>query len=523
LSIQKAKNQYLEQVWAVLPRLLACFNTDPISPTFGQGDRYRWAWKLIDFGNGTFQGAANGLARLINADLLPPYLPTESALRRINAIVQGADALRRADGSMEEALPYEASFCVTALVAYDILTAVELLQGKWLSQEMRTSWLAVVRPMIRFLHTADETHGFISNHLATAAVALYKWQALTGEEGQSRGSQFLKRILDQQSQEGWFREYEGADPGYQSLCTYYLADLFQLCPDLPLAEPLTDSLRFLWYFAHPDGSFGGYYGSRNTRFYVPAGVEFMAKQCSEASALADFMHNSISERSVVTLDVMDPPNIVPLFNAYCWAAVIRKNHSLDAELTKPEMPCCSAGPWQRQFPEAGLFIDRGANHYTIISSHKGGVTCHFSPGKTFVDAGIIVRDERGRLYSSQAYQLSNLCENNGRTITVISSLTAVHHQTPTPLQFIILRLLSMTVMRQPAISRLIKKLLVRLLITGGRSLQSRNRRVIRIGEQCTVADFLESTTQHLQQCSVTAPFSAIHMASQGYWQTQDEL
>lgn len=520
--MQNAENPYLTQVWSVIPRLLAGFNTDPINPTFGQGDRYRWAWKLIDFGNGTFQGAANGLARLLVAGLLPSYLPPESAMRRIEAMVQGAETLRRRDGSMEEALPYEASFCVTALVAYDLLTAVELLQDQWISREKRSAWLSVVRPMIRFLHTADETHGFISNHLATAAVALYKWHALTGEEGQSRGRLFLERILDQQSPEGWFREYEGADPGYQSLCSYYLADLVRLRPDLPLAEPLAASLRFLCYCAHPDGSFGGYYGSRNTRFYVPAGVEFMADHCPEAAALAAFMRNSINERTVVTLDVMDAPNLVPMFNAYCWAAAIHSSSGQTAGQALPDMPCSSDGAWQRYFPAAGLIIDRGTNHYTIISSHKGGVTYHFSPGKTLLDAGVVVRDSQGGLYSSQAYQPANPCENSDGTVTVTSSLTAVHHQSPTPFQFVILRLLTMTVMRQPAVSRLIKKLLVRLLITGGRSLQARNRRVIRLGEQCTVSDVLESSDQSLQQCPVAAPFSAIHMASQGYWQQQDD-
>ena len=89
---------------------------------------------------------------------------------------------------------------------------------------------------------------------------------LTNECDDGRVRELLDRILKHQSAEGWFKEYEGADPGYQSLCTYYLADVHRMRPNFDLADPLRESVRFLWHFAHPDGSFGGIYGSRNTRF-----------------------------------------------------------------------------------------------------------------------------------------------------------------------------------------------------------------------------------------------------------------
>lgn len=255
-----AENPCLEQVHGVLPRLLALFDRDPTSPTHGVGDRYYWAWKLIDFGNGTFQGAAHGLARLVAADLLPPWLSEPAALRRIEAMFHGAGRLRRRNGSLEEAFPHESSFCVTALVAFDLLSALRLL-GSRIEDRPRARCLEIVRPMVEFLLAADEHHGFISNHLATAAAALFAWDSLAGEDlAARRGRVFLERILSAQSPEGWFREYEGADPGYQTLATYYLAALHQLRPDLELLEPLRRSIRFLWRFAHPDGSFGGHYG-----------------------------------------------------------------------------------------------------------------------------------------------------------------------------------------------------------------------------------------------------------------------
>ncbi len=139
-----------------------------------------------------------------------------------------------------------------------------------------------------------------------------------------------------------------------------------------------------------------------------------------------------------------------------------------------------------------------------------------------MDAGVVFRDKKGKSFSTQAYQTANKLEIAEGSVTVTSRLSEVHQQIPTPFQFVILRLLTMTVMRHPEMSRLIKKMLVRLLITGGEVLQARNCRMITLGEQCTVDDKVESAGYSLQKCSVTAPFSAIHMASQGYWQQQDE-
>ena len=109
-------NPYLDQIHRNLPRLLALFDSDQTNISFGMGDRYYWAWGLIDFGNGTFQGAAHGISRLWRAGLWSYQTPKEQFIARINALFIGAGQLTRKDGSLEEAFPKEGSYCVTALV-----------------------------------------------------------------------------------------------------------------------------------------------------------------------------------------------------------------------------------------------------------------------------------------------------------------------------------------------------------------------------------------------------------------------
>ena len=57
----EGNNRYQVEINKNLPRLLSLFDNDPSSKSYGLGDRYHWAWGLIDFANGTFQGAVHGL------------------------------------------------------------------------------------------------------------------------------------------------------------------------------------------------------------------------------------------------------------------------------------------------------------------------------------------------------------------------------------------------------------------------------------------------------------------------------
>lgn len=512
---------YLVMVRQHLPRLLALFDRDRTSASHGLGDRYHWAWGLIDFGNGTFQGAAHGLARLWRNGLWPYDTPREAFVARIDAMFVAAQRLMRRDGSLEEAFPHEGSYCVTALVAYDLLGALELMADE-AGVDMAARWQRVVSPMIDFLILADETHAFITNHLATAVGALVRWSDLAGSplaEARARG--LMTRILQHQSEEGWFDEYGGADPGYQSLATCYLADVHERRPHWNLAEPLVRSLRFLWYFAHPDGSFGGTYGSRCTRTWYPGGVETLARTVPEAAALAEAMARSVAGLSVVTLASIDEPNLVPMFNAYCSAACMRAACPAP-NVAGAVLPAMRHEIQRRHFAQAGLWIDAGPEHYTVVSTHKGGVVAHYRDAKpALLDDGVVVRDTRGRLASTQALAPANPVRLDGDMLVVDSAFTPMPKRLPVPWQFVVLRLACLTVLRWPALRERVKRGLVHWLIDGQSRWPGRQRRLIQLGAALRVAD--ENTLPAgYERVPTPTGFVAIHMASQGYWQRQDE-
>ncbi|MEE8057573.1 MAG: hypothetical protein V3T17_07030 [Pseudomonadales bacterium] len=487
------------------------FDTDETSDTFGCGDRYYWGWKLIDFPNGTFQGAAAGLAGLVMEKLLPTEYSEELILQRIDAMFCATQRMMSSYGSLDEALPNEASFCVTGLVAADLLLTVERLV-KQISKERKQEWLAVIRPMIQFLHIQDEYHGIISNHLATNALALVRWTDLSGENVDARARVWVDRILRHQSEEGWFMEYDSADPGYQTWCMSSLAGIHQLRPKWDLGNPLRNALDFLSYAAHPNGSFGGIFGSRMTRFIFPAGIEMLAPEVPEAAALANFARESIASHSCVSLDVMDPSNLIPLFNDYVTAALVQKKND---DLGNASVLPCYGGKMRKVWPEAGWLIDSGKDHYTILNLKKGGAGVHTEGNKGTTEiCAFVGRDKSGKMVSSQYFDDKATWIIQENQCKLISPLCAVNRPKPDAFRFMILRILSLTIFRSLWGGNWVKRALVRFLVTAKSTSKGQVERTIELGACFSIVDEAPGFVESIP----AKGFKPTHMASMGYWQ-----
>ena len=514
-------NHFINEININLPRILSLFDVDPTNKSYGTGDRLYWAWSLIDFGNGTFQGAIHGFARLWKAKLWPYDTSSYIFFKRINSIFLATKYLQRKDGSLEESFPNEGSFCVTSLVCFDLICTIELLRED-LEETKYFEWMNIIERMIRYIEINDETHALISNHLATASAALLKWHKLTGElKSKERGEIFLERILNNQSKEGWFLEYEGFDAGYQSLCTHYLAEIHRLFPDLGLHDPLKRSIRFLSHFAHPDGSFGGIYGSRCTRFYYPSGISFLSKEIEEANELNKFFINSISQKKTITLSSIDEPNLIPMFNSYAWAACIehKNKNSYKGDIN---LPMNSKKISCKHFNDAGIIIDKGMNHYTIISTFKGGVIYHFNKkNKLQIDSGILLKNKINKIGSNQSFNKNNYVKIKNNTIYIESIISTMPKRIPTPFQFLIIRILSISVFKVKFLREFFKRTLVRLLVTRKNYWPVKNIRKIKLGENLSYTDQINPKNDY-KLIKNNHIFVSIHMASQGYWQIQDE-
>lgn len=517
-SLTSGLNTYQSHVLGRVPQVLASFDANPLSETYGIADRQFWAWKNVDFPNATHQCTIHGLTQLWVAGLFPWVVDEVRQHERINSAIMAIAKCTNRDGSANEAFPHEHSWCVTALSCYDLLKTVQLMTNRADSEQL-TSWLTVIEPLARYLTRFDEQHARISNHVATGAAALGLWAVMANDDPARRQAALLtERLIAWQSDEGWYPEYQGADPGYQTLTIGYLSDLHKSLPSHELAHSIRSALGFLSYCVHPDGSFGGNYGSRNTRFFAPGGFHRLAEEFPIASAIATKMAESVHRGQVVTLSSMDTQNLAPFFNSYAVAASVPLGSGMHAPL-----PCQTASTWRHVMPSAGLIVDSGPEHYTVISLKKGGVFQHYlRSGQSYIDSGLIVRKSCGKIGSTQLHDDSTIWTLQGNRLEIIAQVRRISNEMPSVLRLLLLRLAAISIMRVHKVREFVKLLLVRRLITHQKSMRVSVRRTIRLGSLLEIENKLEHCVSATME---TAPksFSSIHMASQGYWQIQDDV
>ncbi|MCZ6672123.1 MAG: hypothetical protein O7C75_04210, partial [Verrucomicrobia bacterium] len=265
-------------------RVLSLFDREDYSPTFGCGDRTFWAWKFVDFPGARFQEGLCYLSFLYATEFEGnEFHRSEKLLKWIAGGFDFWAKIQRSSGDFDEAYPFERSLAATSFTSFYLAEAFIFI-GDDLPAKTAERFHTALEKAGDWLIANDETHGFLSNHLAAAAAALYHASRITGHDRfLDRSNYFLEKILTHQSTEGWYDEYGGADPGYQTHGSFYLSRIYQLSGDEKLMESLERSFQFLAHFVHPDGSLGGEYTSRNTQTYYPAAFEMFAAQNPVAS------------------------------------------------------------------------------------------------------------------------------------------------------------------------------------------------------------------------------------------------
>lgn len=498
-------NPYLNAVHRNLPRLLAMMNQDQTDPYYGCADRQYWAWKLIDFPNGTFQGAVYGLAMLLEHEMLPDSITEVACLKRIQAMIAVLPKITDRHGALAEALPNEGSFCVTGLVLGDVLAALSVLKTRLSEQDYQLG-LQYCTPLAQFLYKQDEEHGVISNHLASNALALFRWYQITGDDAALQRVQlWIQRIKDHACmEEGWMSEYGTADPGYQSWCLSALSQLDVLDQDdvLQLGDLIDKGYDFIRYFAMPDGSFSNAMGGRLTRFLLPGGLELRGD-----AALTSFARKGVAHHLFVTLDAIDPANMVPFFNDMVLAAVNFQAAIKPIALPHQEMTDGEV----RHFQQAGLFCAKYNGNYAVISVRQGG---------RIVSDGHHISAYVGRLnralYTTRA---GRIVSQTSDQMIIQSDVIPVKRMMPSALKFIILRMLSLSVFLYAPLGNKIKLILAKLLVNPKPKPVGICRRTITL-DTMHVSDEVKGIT--LTAIDQKDGFSPTHMASQGYWQRSDD-
>lgn len=454
---------YLQAIRPLLGRALSGLDAEITSPTRGSFDRTWWCWKFTDFSATRFQEGAHVLAWLASSSLSPAPERARPRLAELSvAALEFWTQLQHGDGSFDEAYPFERSLAATAFTGFYLGCALERLRGR-LESTSEAATLASIEKGAQWLARNGEYHGVLSNHLAAAAGALQVAGDLLGTDRfKASRDRYLGQIYqNQHPTESWMREYGSADPGYQSHGMFYLAEIERRSHDPELFERLARACDFMGWFVHPDGTIGGEYASRGTKFAYPAAFEMLASRVPAAKAIATHLRERLAAGRGVGAREMDAWNQFPLLNNLLFAA------ENAGELTNPD-PL----PWQVDgatavFPDAGLIVARRGNRIVAAGGQMGGaVKCWARDGRlVYEDCGYAVQSQ-GNWFVSQGEGSSTIsqAEDGQLVLETRSEFRGIPTSRFDPLRFVAFRLFTTTCGRVPSVSRWLKDLLVAVLI-----------------------------------------------------------
>lgn len=449
-----SRDLFARAALAQIPKLLTLQDRNPHSPTFGCCDRNFWQYKIIDFPSGMAQEFVWPLALVYSLDLPDnPYYQEQSLRDWVEAGILYAAKSAHRDGSCDDYFPFERA---GGAAAFSLLACIEAYRLLGLDNSTALDFFALRAQWLAHHHES----GQLTNHQALIALCLARLGDLLQTQQWERAcTARLEKVLAWQSPEGWFPEYEGCDPGYHSLTISCLASLYALRPEPRLQQALTRAVRLAAEFVHPDGSYGGEYGSRNTYNFFPHGFELVGRWLPEALQINDgFLKSLAADCEPCYAD----DHIV---GHHTW------NYLLAWQDFVPDRPPLPSRPQGRVWlPEAKLLIDRRGTTELYCALNKGGVF------KLFRDGQLVQSDTQFSLQLKQGRQLKNAVGHlvgdynlqlETDSIIVQGSLGWAKQKQMTPLNLIILRVVMMSIGR--FYPNQVRKLLQKLLITGNTS------------------------------------------------------
>ncbi|MFZ5587080.1 MAG: hypothetical protein ACOZHQ_14265 [Thermodesulfobacteriota bacterium] len=529
---------YARQLVREAPRLLSALDRCPVSASGGSLDREWWAWASKDFANQDQQRGLWALAYLYTTPLGGNILHQEGAL--LGWIAQGVRFwLKSQDrrGAFDHLYPYESSWMAAAFTLADLVETYRLV-GAAVDAETREAWQRAMLRAGDFLLAHDETHGFISNHRAGAAAALAGLSQVAGRTQYLQGAwRIMDGVYARQSPEGWFLEYEGADPGYQTLDTHYQALFYLNCGRDPrVLARVGASLEFLSYFMHPDGSIGGDYGSRNCPHFFPGGLEVFAAELPLAEAIAAAGAWGLEAGTSCGLEDSDTRNAFPLVTSYVLA-----HRALSQP--RPNPPAAPAElPRQRQFerhwPQAGLYARNEGRRYLVAGLNKGGVVKLFDSetGELLHSSCGYHARQGGRDYTTLLWGTGQAVEFDPplmpgseapcapRRVTVRSRFYRFQtDRLMRPWQLIAFRLFMFSLGRVSFLNHLMRKhLIIKRFLTqrqaGGLTLE---RTLDLDSDKLVIDDLIAGPGAGLDSLREHGFFSTVYMASARYFRRQD--
>lgn len=445
---------------AEIPRLLTLQDRTPLSPTFGSFDRAWWHYRVMDFPSGMAQMHVLPLALAWSLDMPGnPYRGQPEVRRWIEAGIRFAARSAHPDGSCDDYYPFERAFGAAAFALLACLDAAAII-GIGDDTEIDDFF----RRRARWLSRHAES-GQLSNHEALVATCLARMAERHGGEWEEPFRARLERLLGWQHEEGWFAEYGGADPGYQTLTIAELADIDRRRPELGLRGPCERAIRFVHAMLHPDGTLGGEYVGRGTVNFFPHGLEIAGSWCPLATAINDLALQTLARGA--------GPSISDdrLFGHHLTSWMLAWKEWQPARSAPVSLP-----EGRTVFAGAKLLVEgRGAQRLYLAWSRGGALRLFERDRLLLADTGPALAMSDGRVAVTHL-EADNEVEIGENVIAIQGRMAWSRAARLTPMRSVVLRLAMVTAGRW--FPDLVRRLLQHLLVNGRRPAPFRFRRRI---------------------------------------------
>jgi len=450
--MNKNKVALEREILASIPRTLALLDKNPYSKNFGSFDRKFWHYKIIDFSSGMQQELIYPLAYVWNTQFEGnSYYKNKRIEQFIKGAFKKCASISHADGSVDDYFPHERALGATSYMLAAMTDTARL------TNLHDTDDLQAMTKIGGFIADFQEA-GTLSNHTAIATFALFNLYLLNGDEKwKQTANNLLEKLLASQSKEGWFPEYEGCDLGYQTVTIEFLARAYRAGFHHPELRPaLERAISFVRQFLHPDGSFGGEYGSRNTYNFYIGGFALMQADNPDAQEFIFSFFKGMENGCQNYL--VDDGVFQHMLSSY---AVALSDGSLEGKSWQPEY---AIKPTVEIYQEAKLFIAKTGTLSVFGNLTKGGVFKVFDGDSLIAsDTGYILELSNGKIYCQNKAGSSN-DESHDLTIQIRGKLKPFRIKSLTRIHMIGLRVLSLIFGRFTAYSHIIRRLMQAILI-----------------------------------------------------------
>lgn len=499
---------YLQYILDKMPVLLTQVDRDEDSPTFGSCDRNYWHLKIRDFSSAILQQAGLAIALVNKINFKNNiYYGKEQLETWSKATLYFWKNIQLRDGSFNEYYPNEHGFPPTAFSLFAVCETYKILKLNDIELEKafaRTS---------KYLVNHIEPKAY--NQEIASITALYSAYTILEEEWIKEGiEKKLIRILELQSEEGWFSEYGGADIGYLSVSYDMLAEYYWMSKDERVLLALTKLTNFVKYFVHPDKTIGGEYGSRNTIYFLPNGLEVMTcLENKDAIVVKNFLYN---KNAYFMNSIDDRYNSHYIVHSYLRALKKELEFNKDKNVNYlDELPLKKSK--KKYFEKSGL-ISYHTNMYSCyIALKKGGVIKIFNKtNEIYIDCGYRFKDGNKIAMTNWQDDLYEISFSNN-TATVEGKFNMIKLHVSSPIKHFILRIASFT------FGNKIIGQLKKMIILNDRHIKgSYFRRVIELKENTIIIK--DSITLDKKRIIYLAPTSSLrHVASGKFFQTSELL